>query len=87
MGHDSEVVGVSDISVFEEVEKDQYVQHEVSKNSEGKFEIVSTGKAAYVEEPSFTPDKTSDNNDNNDYYSCDGCFSFEVKDDLSGINQ
>lgn len=85
MGHDSEVVGVSDISVFEEVEKDQYVQHEVSKNSEGKFEIVSTGKAAYVEEPSFTPDKTSDNNDNNDYYSCDGCFSFEVKDDLSGI--
>lgn len=85
VGHDSEVVGVSDISVFEEVEKDQYVQHEVSKNSEGKFEIVSTGKAAYVEEPSFTPDKTSDNNDNNDYYSCDGCFSFEVKDDLSGI--
>lgn len=85
VGHDSKVVGVSDISVFEEVEKDQYVQHEVSKNSEGKFEIVSTGKAAYVEEPSFTPDKTSDNNDNNDYYSCDGCFSFEVKDDLSGI--
>lgn len=85
VGHDSEVVGVSDISVFEEVEKDQYVQHEVSKNSEGKFEIVSTGKAAYVEEPSFTPDKTSDNNDNNDYYSCNGCFSFEVKDDLSGI--
>lgn len=85
VGHDSEVVGVSDISVFEEVDKDQYVQHEVSKNSEGKFEIVSTGKAAYVEEPSFTPDKTSDNNDNNDYYSCDGCFSFEVKDGLSGI--
>lgn len=85
VGHDSEVVGVSDISVFEEVDKDQYIQHEVSKNSEGKFEIVSTGKAAYVEEPSFTPDKTSDNNDNNDYYSCDGCFSFEVKDDLSGI--
>lgn len=85
VGHDSKVVGVSDISVFEEVEKDQYVQHEVSKNSEGKFEIVSTGKAAYVEEPSFTPDKTSDNNDNNGYYSCDGYFSFEVKDDLSGI--
>lgn len=85
VGHYSGKVGVSDISVFEEVEKDQYVQHEVSKNSEGKFEIVSTGKAAYVEEPSFTPDKTSDNNDNNDYYSCDGCFSFEVKDDLSGI--
>ena len=85
VGYDSEVVGVSDISVFEEVDKDQYVQHEVSKNSDGKFEIVSTGKAAYVEEPSFTPDKTSDNNDNNDYYSCDGCFSFRVEDDLSGI--
>lgn len=85
VGHDSEVVGVSDISVFEEVDKDQYVQHEVSKNSDGKFEIVSTGKAAYVEEPSFTPDKTSDNNDNNDYYSCDGYFSFRVEDDLSGI--
>lgn len=85
VGHDSKVVGVSDISVFEEVDKDQYVQHEVSKNSDGKFEIVSTGKAAYVEEPSFTPDKTSDNNDNNGYYSCDGYFSFEVKDDLSGI--
>lgn len=85
VGYDSEVVGVSDISVFEEVDKDQYVQHEVSKNSDGKFEIVSTGKAAYVEEPSFTPDKTSDNNDNNGYYSCDGYFSFRVEDDLSGI--
>ena len=85
VGHDSKVVGVSDISVFEEVDKDQYVQHEVSKNSDGKFEIVSTGKAAYVEEPSFTPDKTSDNNDNNGYYSCDGYFSFRVEDDLSGI--
>lgn len=87
VGHDSEVVGVSDISVFEEVEKDQYVQHEVSKNSEGKFEIVSTGKAAYVEEPSFTPNnhKNQFTSDSKDYYSCDGCFSFEVKDDLSGI--
>lgn len=87
VGHDSKVVGVSDISVFEEVEKDQYVQHEVSKNSEGKFEIVSTGKAAYVEEPSFTPNnhKNQFTSDSKDYYSCDGCFSFEVKDDLSGI--
>lgn len=87
VGYDSEVVGVSDISVFEEVEKDQYVQHEVSKNSEGKFEIVSTGKAAYVEEPSFTPNnhKNQFTSDSKDYYSCDGCFSFEVKDDLSGI--
>lgn len=87
VGHDSEVVGVSDISVFEEVEKDQYVQHEVSKNSEGKFEIVSTGKAAYVEEPSITPNnhKNQFTSDSKDYYSCDGCFSFEVKDDLSGI--
>ena len=85
VGYDSGEVAVFDISVFEEVDKDQYVQHEVSKNSDGKFEIVSTGKAAYVEEPSFTPDKTSDNNDNNDYYSCDGCFSFRVEDDLSGI--
>lgn len=87
VGHDSKVVGVSDISVFEEVEKDQYVQHEVSKNSEGKFEIVSTGKAAYVEEPSFTPNnhKNRFTSDSKDYYSCDGCFSFEVKDDLSGI--
>lgn len=85
--HDSEVVGVSDISVFEEVDKDQYVQHKVSKNSEGKFEIVSTGKAAYVEEPSFTPNnhKNQFTSDSKDYYSCDGCFSFEVKDDLSGI--
>lgn len=85
VGYESKEVGVSDISVFEEVDKDQYVQHEVSKNSEGKCEIVSTGKAAYVEEPSFTPDKTSDNNDNNDYYSCDGYFSFRVEDTLSGI--
>lgn len=87
VGYDSEVVGVSDISVFEEVDKDQYVQHEVSKNSEGKFEIVSTGKAAYVEEPSFTPNnhKNQFTSDSKDYYSCDGCFSFEVKDDLSGI--
>lgn len=87
VGHDSKVVGVSDISVFEEVEKDQYVQHEVSKNSDGKFEIVSTGKAAYVEEPSFTPNnhKNQFTSDSKDYYSCDGCFSFEVKDDLSGI--
>ena len=87
VGHDSKVVGVSDISVFEEVKKDQYVQHEVSKNSEGKFEIVSTGKAAYVEEPSFTPNnhKNQFTSDSKDYYSCDGCFSFEVKDDLSGI--
>lgn len=87
VGYDSEVVGVSDISVFEEVDKDQYVQHEVSKNSDGKFEIVSTGKAAYVEEPSFTPNnhKNQFTSDSKDYYSCDGCFSFEVKDDLSGI--
>lgn len=90
VGYDSGEVGVFDIPVFEEVDKDgkiQYVQHEVSKNSEGKFEIVSTGKAAYVEEPSFTPNnhKTPFTSDSKDYYSCDGCFSFEVKDDLSGI--
>lgn len=88
VGYDSGEVGAFDIPVFEIVDKDgtiQNVKSEIRKNSEGKFEIVSTGKAAYVEEPSFTPDKTSDNNDNNDYYSCDGCFSFEVKDDLSGI--
>lgn len=90
VGHDSGKVGAFDIPVFEIVDKDgtiQNVKSEIRKNSDGKFEIVSTGKAAYVEEPSFTPNnhKNQFTSDSKDYYSCDGCFSFEVKDDLSGI--
>ena len=90
VGHYSGKVGAFDIPVFEIVDKDgtiQNVKSEIRKNSDGKFEIVSTGKAAYVEEPSFTPNnhKNQFTSDSKDYYSCDGCFSFEVKDDLSGI--